>query len=240
MSLTNKTPESQVESLFNELAPNYDSMNSLISLGRHRKWRQVAMKELQQLTGAFVIDVCCGTGDWTVALAKAVGPSGRVVGLDFSEDMLAIAKQKITAAGVSDRVTFVAGDAMQLPYTDNEFDVATIGFGLRNVPDANRVLKEMVRVVRPGGQIESLETSQPTLPLFKLGWWLYFKTVPVMAQFAVGKYREYSYLQQTAKQFVSAKELAQMFRQAGMINVSYRPLTFGAAALHLGQVEKSK
>ncbi|WP_040471204.1 demethylmenaquinone methyltransferase [Lentilactobacillus kisonensis] len=240
MSLTNKTPESQVESLFNELAPNYDSMNSLISLGLHRKWRRIAMKELHHLRGAFVIDVCCGTGDWTVALAKAVGPAGRVVGLDFSEDMLAVAKKKIAAAGVSDRVTLVSGDAMELPYADDEFDVATIGFGLRNVPDANRVLAEMVRVVHPNGQIESLETSKPTSPLLKLGWWGYFKIVPVMAQFAVGKYREYSYLQQTAKQFVTAKQLAQMFRKAGMTNVSYRLLTFGAAALHLGRAEKSE
>lgn len=240
MTLTNRTPEPKVESLFNELAPNYDSMNSLISLGLHRNWRRFAMKRLNVWPGAFVIDVCCGTGDWTVALAKAVGPAGRVVGLDFSDEMLKIAAKKLKAAKVADRVTLVRGDAMHLPYEANAFDIATVGFGLRNVPDANQVLTEMARVVHPNGQVTSLETSQPTLPVIKFGWQIYFKLVPIMAKFAVNKYQEYAYLQRTTKEFVSAKQLVQMFRQAGMTKVSYQMLTFGAAAFHLGWVKKSK
>ncbi|MCP9333174.1 demethylmenaquinone methyltransferase [Lentilactobacillus hilgardii] len=235
MTQTNKTPEPKVEALFNRIAPNYDKMNSLISLGNHKRWREIAMQRLDVQPGNFAIDVCCGTGDWTISLAKAVGPSGQVIGLDFSKEMLKIASEKIKAAGVQDRVTLVEGDAMHLPFDDRKFDVATIGFGLRNVPDADQVLREMVRVVRTNGKIACLETSQPTNPAIKMGWNAYFKTVPVMAKFAVNKYREYHYLQRTTKQFVSAEKLAKMFEDAGMHNVTYRTFTMGAAALHLGR-----
>ncbi len=235
MTLTNKTPEPKVASLFNQIAPNYDKMNSLISLGNHQHWREVAMDRLDVQPGDFAIDLCCGTGDWTIALAKAVGPSGQVVGLDFSDEMLKIAEKKVREAGVSDRVTLIQGDAMKVPYDNDKFDVATIGFGLRNVPDADQVLREMVRVVRSNGKIACLETSQPTNPVVKLGWAAYFKTVPMMAKLAVNKYREYNYLQQTTKRFVSAETLAKMFEAAGMHNVTYRTFTFGAAALHLGR-----
>ncbi len=107
MSLTNKTPEHQVASLFNRIAGNYDQMNNLITLGTHKHWRTVTMQQLNLKPGSFAIDLCCGTGDWTLALAKAVGPSGRVVGLDFSDEMLAIAKQKVAQAGYQDRVTLI-------------------------------------------------------------------------------------------------------------------------------------
>ncbi|KRK96910.1 ubiquinone menaquinone biosynthesis methyltransferase ubiE [Secundilactobacillus odoratitofui DSM 19909 = JCM 15043] len=234
VSLTNKTPEHQVASLFNRIAGNYDQMNNLITLGTHKHWRTVTMQQLNLKPGSFAIDLCCGTGDWTLALAKAVGPSGRVVGLDFSDEMLAIAKQKVAQAGYQDRVTLIQGDAMSLPYNDDQFDVATIGFGLRNVPDANQVLREMTRVVHPGGQVACLETSQPTQPIIKLGWQAYFKLVPMMTKLAVRNYQDYAYLQHTTAAFVSAKELVKMFEAAGLVGVSYRTFDLGAATLHLG------
>ncbi|MTV83071.1 demethylmenaquinone methyltransferase [Secundilactobacillus folii] len=234
MALTNKTPENQVQSLFNRIANNYDSMNNLISLGTHKHWRNATMEIMAIKPGSFVLDVCCGTGDWTISLAKAVGPSGHVTGLDFSENMLSIARQKISEAGLQDRVTLVHGDAMSLPYQDNKFDVATIGFGLRNVPDANQVLREMQRVLRPGGQLACLETSKPTQPVIKMGWKAYFNFVPVMTKLAVHNKRDYDYLQKTTAEFVSAKKLAQMFKDAGLTHVNYRTFDLGAAALHLG------
>lgn len=234
MSLTNNTPETKVESLFDKIADNYDSMNSLISLGNHKHWRKLVMRQLIVQPGTFAIDVCCGTGDWTIALAKAVGPSGQVVGLDFSEEMLKIAEKKVRAAGLQDRVTFVKGDAMHLPYDTNKFDLATIGFGLRNVPDADQVLHEMTRVIHNRGQVACLETSKPTNPIIKIGWKAYFKLVPIMAKLTVNKYHEYSYLQRTTAEFVSAAKLVEMFQDAGLTDVSYRQFTFGAAAFHLG------
>lgn len=234
MTLTNKTPETKVESLFDQIADNYDGMNSLISLGNHQHWRKLVMKQLNVQPGSFAIDLCCGTGDWTIALAKAVGPSGQVVGLDFSDEMLKIADKKVRAAGLSDRVTLVKGDAMKLPYENGQFDLATIGFGLRNVPDADQVLHEMSRVVYARGQVACLETSKPTNPVIKLGWQIYFDLVPLMAKVAVNRYREYAYLQKTTAEFVSAQQLVTMFQNAGLVDVSYRPFTFGAAAFHLG------
>lgn len=234
MTLTNKTPETKVESLFDQIADNYDGMNSLISLGNHQHWRKLVMKQLNVQPGSFAIDLCCGTGDWTIALAKAVGPSGQVVGLDFSDEMLKIADKKVRAAGLSDRVTLVKGDAMKLPYENGQFDLATIGFGLRNVPDADQVLHEMSRVVHARGQAACLETSKPTNPVIKLGWQIYFDLVPLMAKVAVNRYREYAYLQKTTAEFVSAQQLVTMFQNAGLVDVSYRPFTFGAAAFHLG------
>ena len=234
MTLTNKTPETKVESLFDQIADNYDGMNSLISLGNHQHWRKLVMKQLNVQPGSFAIDLCCGTGDWTIALAKAVGPSGQVVGLDFSDEMLKIADKKVRAAGLSDRVTLVKGDAMKLPYENGQFDLATIGFGLRNVPDADQVLHEMSRVVHARGQVACLETSKPTNPVIKLGWQIYFDLVPLMAKVAVNRYREYAYLQKTTAEFVSAQQLVTMFQNAGLVDVSYRPFTFVAAAFHLG------
>lgn len=235
MPLTNHTPEHQVTTLFNRIAGDYDQMNNLITLGTHKHWRNVTMTKLNLKKGAFAIDLCCGTGDWTIALAKAVGPSGHVVGLDFSDEMLAIAKQKVTKAGYTDRVTLVQGDAMALPYDDDRFDVATIGFGLRNVPDADQVLREMTRVVHPGGQVACLETSQPTNPIVKLGWKAYFNIVPVMTKLAVHNYDDYAYLQHTTAEFVSATQLVDMFKKAGLTDVTYQTFDLGAATLHLGR-----
>lgn len=232
MSLTNQTPESQVQSLFKRVAANYDQMNNLISLGTHKHWRKVAMASLAVKPGSFVLDLCCGTGDWTVALAKAVGPSGQVVGLDFSKEMLCVAKEKVASAGFNDRVTLVQGDAMALPYDNNHFDVITIGFGLRNVPDADQVLREMYRVVRPGGQAASLETSQPTQPVIKLGWKIYFKLIPMMTRLVVHNYQDYVYLEQTAANFVNAEQLADMYANAGFNHIDYQTFDMGAAAFH--------
>ncbi|MCH5462402.1 demethylmenaquinone methyltransferase [Lactobacillus sp. LC28-10] len=240
MSLTNQTPEPQVQSLFKRVAGNYDRMNNLISLGTHKHWRKVAMEKLAIKPGSFVLDLCCGTGDWTIALAKAVGPSGQVIGLDFSEEMLAVAKTKVAAAGMNDRVTLVQGDAMALPYDNDHFDVVTIGFGLRNVPDANQVLREMHRVVRPGGQVGSLETSHPTQPLVKLGWQVYFKLIPMMTKLAVHNYEDYVYLEKTAAEFVDAKTLAKMYANAGFEKIDYQTFDMGAAAFHSARKSYTK
>jgi len=240
MSLTNQTPESQVQGLFKRIAGNYDQMNNLISLGTHKHWRKVAMTKMALKPGSFVLDLCCGTGDWTIALAKATGPSGQVVGLDFSAEMLAVAKKKVAVAGLNDRVTLVQGDAMTLPYSNDQFDVVTIGFGLRNVPDANQVLREMHRVVRPGGQVASLETSQPTQPVVKMGWKVYFKLVPMMAKIAVHDYHDYAYLQRTAAEFVNAKQLAQMYDNACFTHINYQTFDMGAAAVHLARKAYTK
>lgn len=235
MTLTNRTPEHTVAQLFDHIAPQYDRMNSVISLGTHRLWRRQVMDQMTVRPGDFALDLCCGTGDWTLALAQAVGPAGEVVGLDLSHEMLAVAQQKVRAAHLQSQITLKQGDAMHLPYPDNTFNVVTIGFGLRNVPDAQQVLSEMTRVVKPGGQVVCLETSQPTNPVVHAGWQLYFgHVVPLMGRVVAHHYRAYDYLQRTTHQFVSAEQLAVMFTAAGLHHVHYRCFNLGAAAVHFG------
>ena len=146
------------------------------------------MSTMNVQKGSKALDVCCGTADWTIALSEAVGSKGQVTGLDFSENMLEVGKQKTASL---ENIQLVHGDAMNLPFDDNSFDYVTIGFGLRNVPDYLSALKEMHRVLKPGGMVVCLETSQPTLPLFKQIYSLYFKFVmPIFGKmFAKSKRR---------------------------------------------------
>ncbi|GAJ26441.1 2-heptaprenyl-1,4-naphthoquinone methyltransferase [Liquorilactobacillus sucicola DSM 21376 = JCM 15457] len=239
MVQTNNTPQKQVHSLFDRVAPKYDKMNNLITLGLHRRWRAKTMEKLNVKKGDFALDLCCGTGDLTLDLARRVGPSGHVVALDLSAEMLKLAKEKVKTAHLNDRVTLIEGDSMHLPFEDDHFDITTIGFGLRNVPDADQVLREMVRVIRPGGKVACLETSQPQQPLIRLGWEGYFHVVPLMAKMTGSRYQDYDYLQKTTKSFVSVQKLAEMFAAAGMESVKYSLFTFGAGALHIGKKKMS-
>ena len=238
--LTNKVPEKDVHDLFSRVAPNYDKMNDLISLGTQRLWRKKLFKKLAVKPGDFALDLCCGTGDLTIALAQQVGPSGNVVGLDFNEDMLALAYDKVLTAGVEKEVQLRQADAMNLPYEDESFNIVTIGFGLRNVPDANQVLREVYRVLKPGGKFAVLETSQPTNPIVKVGWKAYFKLFPKFAKLLHSNVSDYQYLSQTTNKFVSANQLKQMFEQAGYHDVSITKLNLGAGAIHIGIKKKMR
>ncbi len=152
--------EEHVHSVFENIYQNYDKMNSVISFQQHKKWRKETMKKMNVQPGQDCLDLCCGTGDWTIALGKATGSEGKVVGLDFSHNMLQVAQEKIKNEQLTN-VELIQGNAMELPFEDNQFDYVTIGFGLRNVPDYVQVLKEMERVLKPGGMAVCLETSQP-------------------------------------------------------------------------------
>ena len=149
--------------------------------------------------------------------------------------MLAGGEAKIRQADLSKDIELVQGDAMSLPFGDNQFDFVTIGFGLRNVPDANQVLKEAARVLKPGGYFACIEMSQPTNPVVRLGWKAYFNAFPLLAKVFGGSYQDYTYLKETSMQFVSASKLKQMMEEAGMIDVKVTPLNFGAAAIHVGK-----
>lgn len=234
MSLTNKVPEKDVHDLFTRVAPHYDQMNNLISLGTQKGWRKKFLKELKVVPGEFVLDLCCGTGDITIALAKQVGPSGNVIGLDFNQEMLDLAEQKIRQQDLQKEIQLKQGDAMELPYPDQSFDIVTIGFGLRNVPDANQVLKEIYRVLKPTGKVGVLETSQPTNPLIKLGWKSYFKLFPSFAKLLGANVSDYQYLSHTTAKFVSAEHLKAMLIKNGFKNVHVDKLNLGAGAIHIG------
>ncbi|WP_335869721.1 demethylmenaquinone methyltransferase [Bacillus sp. 2205SS5-2] len=227
--------EQKVHNVFEKISGNYDKMNSLISFQQHKRWRKETMKKMNVKPGSSALDVCCGTADWTLALGEVVGKGGNVVGLDFSQNMLSIGQEKVEALSM-DQVSLIHGNAMELPFEDNAFDYVTIGFGLRNVPDYLQVLKEMNRVLKPGGIAVCLETSQPTMLGFKQTYYLYFRFVmPLFGKLFAKSYQEYSWLQESARDFPGMKELASLFEQAGFQDVYFKPFTGGVAAMHIGR-----
>ncbi|MBD3918792.1 demethylmenaquinone methyltransferase [Paenibacillus sp. PR3] len=232
--------ETHVQSVFQKIAPKYDLMNDLISFRRHKAWRKFTMKQMNVQPGATAIDLCCGTCDWTIAIAKA-SQSGRTVGLDFSSNMLEVGKTKVDKEGLNSQIELVQGNAMELPFPDNSFDYATIGFGLRNVPDYSRVLQEMQRVVKPGGRVVCLEVSKPTWQPFKGMYNFYFERIlPFMGRVVAKSYEQYKWLPESLRAFPGREQLAQMFRDTGLQNVQAFPLTGGVAALHIGVKGKDK
>ncbi|MCM2531826.1 demethylmenaquinone methyltransferase [Neobacillus pocheonensis] len=229
-----QSKEQRVHNVFEKISDNYDKMNSVISFQQHIKWRTDTMKRMNVQPGSKALDVCCGTADWTIALAEAVGPTGQVTGLDFSQNMLNVGIEKVKKLGLN-QVKLIHGNAMELPFPDNSFDYITIGFGLRNVPDYLQVLKEMHRVVKPGGIAVCLETSQPTLIGYKQLYYFYFRYImPMFGKLLAKSYKEYSWLQESARDFPGIKELALIFENAGFKDVKYKPYSGGAAAVHIG------
>jgi len=232
--------EERVHKVFEKIYQNYDQMNSVISFRRHIAWRKETMKRMNVPKGATCLDVCCGTADWTISLGHAVGDTGKVIGLDFSQNMLSIGEKKVKEEQLN-HVELMWGNAMELPFEDNTFDYVTIGFGLRNVPDYMQVLKEMHRVTKPGGQVVCLETSQPTMLGFRQLYYFYFRFVmPMFGKLFAKSYEEYSWLQESARDFPGMKELKLMFEEAGLENVQVKPFTGGVAAMHLGYKPKLK
>lgn len=230
-----ESKEERVHHVFEKISQNYDKMNSVISFQQHIKWRNDTMKKMNVQPGAKALDVCCGTADWTIALAEAVGPKGEVAGLDFSQNMLNVGQEKVTSLNLK-QVKLIHGNAMELPFQDNSFDYVTIGFGLRNVPDYMQVLREMFRVLKPGGIAVCLETSQPTMFGYRQLYFFYFRFImPVFGKVFAKSYKEYSWLQESARSFPGMKELAKMFTAAGFKDVFYRPYSGGAAAVHIGK-----
>lgn len=212
-------------------------MNTLLSFRRHKSWRKFAMKKMNVQAGDTVIDVCSGTCDWAISLAEASG-SGRVVGLDFSQNMLQVGEEKLRKRGLDKQVELVYGNAMELPYPDNTFDHATIGFALRNVPDYRHVLREMARVVKPGGQVVSLELSKPTWPPFRSVYYLYFQRIlPFLGKLFANRYEQYRWLPESLVEFPDYQKLARIMEDEGCFDhVRVYPLTGGIAALHIGTV----
>ena len=227
-----KSKEQHVHEVFESISGSYDKMNSVISFQMHKLWRDDVMKKMNVKKGSACLDVCCGTADWTIALAKATGGNGIVKGLDFSENMLAVGKKKVLPY---DFVELIHGNAMELPFEDNTFDYVTIGFGLRNVPDYMQVLREMNRVLKPGGMAVCLETSQPEIPGYRQLFRFYFNYImPLFGKIFAKSYKEYSWLQESANDFPGMKKLASMFEQAGFEKVTYKGYSGGAAAMHMG------
>ncbi len=218
--------------MFDQIARRYDFVNRVLSLGLDKSWRRRAVRSLQLGEQPRVLDLATGTGDLAVDIARMT-PGATVVGLDPSPGMLGIARDKVAKKGLADRITLVEGDAQALPYADCEMDAATIAFGIRNVPDRARGLREMARVVRPGGRIAILELSEAKRGV--MGAMARFHTrhvVPKLGALLSGK-REYTYLQKSIAAFPPAEEFAALMATCGLHVIEVTPLTFGACTLYV-------
>jgi demethylmenaquinone methyltransferase / 2-methoxy-6-polyprenyl-1,4-benzoquinol methylase len=220
----------RVRDMFDRISPSYDRMNLLMSMGCDGRWRRLGVRASGAQPGDAALDVCCGTGDFAVELRRAVGPSGRVVGLDFSPQMLEMARRKSSA------VEWLQGDALALPFGDGEFAAACVGFGVRNLSDHGRGFAEMARVVRPGGRVVCLEMSTPPAPIRPFSQLWTDRGVPVLGRIVAHDPDAYRYLPESVHRFPPAPELAEIMRDAGLVDVGYRRLMMGVVALHVGTV----
>ncbi|MDX6652165.1 MAG: demethylmenaquinone methyltransferase / 2-methoxy-6-polyprenyl,4-benzoquinol methylase [Solirubrobacterales bacterium] len=221
----------QVRGMFDRIAGHYDAMNSAMTAGLHHRWRERTVDRVDPAPGDAALDVCCGTGDLALELAKRVGPSGSVVGCDFSEPMLELARAKASRDGIG-QARFEWADALELPYDAESFDVATVGFGARNLADLDRGIAEMARVLRPGGRLGILEITQPRRPPLSTFYSLWFdRIVPLLGSVA-GDSAAYTYLPQSVKSFPSPQELAARLDRAGLEDVRYTILAGGIIAIH--------
>jgi demethylmenaquinone methyltransferase/2-methoxy-6-polyprenyl-1,4-benzoquinol methylase len=222
--------------MFDRIAGIYDRLNSVMTAGLHHRWRARAVDLAAVDAGSRVLDVATGTGDLALALAQRVGPTGSVVGLDFSREMLAIAERKAAARSPQATVGFERGNALALPHGENEFDAVTAGFGVRNFSDLDQGLREMARVVRPGGRVVILEATTPQRPPLSSFFSLWFdRLVPLLGRFA-GDSAAYEYLPASVRRFPGPEELAAKLVDAGLVDVRYVLTAGGIIALHVGTV----
>jgi demethylmenaquinone methyltransferase/2-methoxy-6-polyprenyl-1,4-benzoquinol methylase len=219
-----------VRAMFSAIARRYDLLNTLLSFGLHKRWKRYAVQLVAPPPGGAALDVCCGTGDLAFLLRRRVGPAGRVVGVDFAEPMVRLARQR--AAGRRG-LWFVQGDAEALPLPEAAFDVATVGFGIRNVGRVPRALRELWRVLKPGGRLVVLEFSQPRSRLFGALYGLYSHLIPWLGRGLSRHPDAYRYLTTSIRGWPAQEAFSGMLRQAGFSEVRYRNLLFGAVAVHL-------
>jgi demethylmenaquinone methyltransferase / 2-methoxy-6-polyprenyl-1,4-benzoquinol methylase len=220
----------QVQGMFDRIAGVYDLMNSAMTAGLHHQWRQRAVERAEVGPGSNALDVACGTGDLALELRRRIGPDGRVVGCDFSEPMLEIARRKSGDEGLP--VEFGWADALELPYGDASFDAVTIGFGARNLADLERGISEMARVLRPGGRLVILEITRPDREPLASFYSLWFdRLVPVLGALA-GDPEAYSYLPDSVRSFPEPERLSGMLDAAGLAQIRWLLLAGGIIAIH--------
>lgn len=220
--------------MFGRIAAHYDRMNGLMTWGRHRAWRRLAARLADPAPGRPALDLCCGTGEQTLELARL--GRGTVLGIDFTRPMLHLAREKARQAGLGGVALFQEADALHLPFRDGAFSCAATTFSLRNVVDVLALLAEMRRVVVPGGRVVTTELlGPPRGPLAPMGRLYQRLVVPVLGAVFAGDSDAYAYLPASTAFVPSAEGMTQLLKEAGLSHVSYRSLALGSVAIHVGE-----
>jgi len=226
-SSVSKEPE-RIQSMFGSIAPVYDLLNHAFSMNIDTMWRNYTAKCAIKPTDRDILDVACGTGDLTIALRKRAASRAKVIGADFCLPMLEVAARK-------DNAPFLQADGLRLPFPDESFDLLTIGFGLRNMTDLETGLREMRRVLRPGGRLAVLEFTMPTNPLFRAGYLFYFRRfLPLIGRIVSGA-SAYGYLCKSVMEWPQPRALARIMKKCGYRRVRFSELSFGIAVLHIAE-----
>lgn len=231
----------RVQRMFGEIAGRYDFLNHLLSFNVDRYWRWRTVRTAPATQGAPILDLCTGTGDLAIAYARQAGPQVQVLGSDFCHEMVVRGEAKRQAASL-ENLRFLEADSQQLPFPDNTFQLVTVAFGLRNIADTDRGLREMVRVCQPGGRVVVLEFSLPRYQPFRMVYgWYFRKVLPRLGQWlARNRFDAYNYLPATVSEFPEREALVERMVAAGMENISYRSLTMGVATLYVGSKPANK
>lgn len=217
----------EIRAIFDRIAPVYDQLNDWLSLGQHRIWKQMGVKWSNARAGDTCLDLCCGSGDLALRLGRQVGATGSVYGVDFSPQQLAIALKRAQNQYPHPQITWVEADVLDLPFADNYFDAATMGYGLRNVTDIPRSLKELQRVLKPGAKAAILDFHRPSnLQLRAFQQWYLDNIVVPMAQH-LGLTEEYSYISPSLDRFPTGREQVELARQAGFTDPTHYPIANG-------------
>ena len=227
-----KTPE-RIAGMFDAIAPRYDFLNHLLSAGIDRRWRSLAIQALQLTGDERVLDLCTGTADLAIAARRARPGAAHVLGVDFASAMLAVGARKIRRAGLSDHIALVRGDAMRIPVGDAGVDAVTIAFGIRNVADPEVAVRDIARVLKPGGRLIVLEFAIPTTPVVRAVYLSYFRHILTRIGRAVSRHdAAYGYLPASVSGFASPETFMDLLRKHGFHGVSADPLTFGSVYLY--------
>ncbi len=222
----------RVRGVFDSVAPKYDVMNDLMSMGLHRAWKAYTVMVADVREGYQVLDIAGGTGDLALAFSKKVGKTGRVFHTDINEAMLRTGRDRLLNAGVA--LPTMVCDAEKLPFPDNHFDVVSVAFGLRNMTHKDVALAEMNRVLKPGGKLLVLEFSKVAKPLEKAYDWYSFKVLPRLGKLVAGDDASYRYLAESIRMHPSQDELKALMQKSRFGHVDYHNLTGGMVALHVG------
>lgn len=220
--------------LFDRIAGTYDTLNHLLSLNIDRSWRRKTVAMLRPCHR--LLDVAIGTADLSLEIMKQQ-KADSIQGIDLSQEMMRIGAEKVAKAGLTDRIAFQLGSALDMPYQEGEYDALTCAYGVRNFSDLDKGLQEFRRVLRPGGQLAILEFSYPTNPIIRFGYDLFFSHIlPFIGRIVSNDQTAYSYLNRSVKEFIWGEEMVRHIESAGFRNVHFRPLTFGITTIYTAEV----